>query len=164
MPDIVKHKVLEMNMNISFNLIRQEVERAVEIVILNDSMLICDGQERALSFRIGVYLTKLFSGWDVDSEYNRVEFDHVRKLNGLGGCSQPDLIIHKRGSLKLRNNLVWIEVKIKNNSIDEDVNVIKAFTSPTECERKVQYMYGLSLSFKPKLKYEWYTNGQSIEI
>jgi len=59
--------------------LKEIIRNAIGHIIVNDKMIIKEGQERALSNRLCMYLLKDFSGWDVDCEYNRVGFGQEPK-------------------------------------------------------------------------------------
>ena len=149
-------------MNFEFKSIEMCVERSIRKIILNDSFLIRDGQERALSIRVGVYLYQELSGWDVDCEYNKIESGNENKCDSSGGARLPDIIIHQRGRVEIENNLLWVEVKIFNNAINGDLKKISEFTARPSGDRKIQYRYGLSISFLPNLKLIWIKDGEPM--
>lgn len=89
-----------------------KVEEALNKLYEKDQYLIYSEEnnhvsERSITHKLGVYLTPLFEGYDVDCEYNRFgcEGKFVEKLNQN---VIPDIIIHKRGKC---NNFIAIEVK-----------------------------------------------------
>ena len=139
------------------------VENAIGKIILNDQILIRDGQEWALSNKLGMYLFQDFPGWHVDCEYNRTGFGDDPKRASDQGQKRPDIIIHRRGLLGTENNLLWVEVKIKNSNASDDIVKIKEFTSVPSGSRKIQYKYGLSISFIPKIQLTWIENGVEIQ-
>lgn len=89
--------------------------------------------ERAIVFRLGLYLVRLFKseGVDVDCEYNRNQFE-CKSLQGKK-YNYPDIIIHKRGSNKV--NLLVIEVKTPSgankNGLENDKSKLIGFTTET---------------------------------
>lgn len=147
--------------------VKRAVNEALRRFYLNDRYLIDhDVHERSLTFRLGFYLQRIFSGWDVDCEYNRnretlrhnkllscrckftPEFDcaHCTREAKTQCTVFPDIIIHRRGT---DCNLLVIEAK-KNpsdNSRDEDVDKINAYRE----ENTLHYRYGLFLNFKTEL-------------
>lgn len=131
----------------------------LDLIQINDQMIIRKGQELALSNKIGMYLSQKLPGWHVDCEYNRVGFNDGKKLASAGNKKRPDIIIHRRGHQDIDSNLLWIEVKVENISINDDVDKLKEFTSAPSGARKVQYLYGLSISFVPAIKLVWVKNG-----
>ena len=132
--------------------IKRTVNDALRTFYLNDLYLIeHDVHECALTFRLGFYLQNLFSGWDVDCEFNRDvgSPDGIKHLPDWKNDEQslkdiiPDIIIHRRGT---DCNLLVIEAK-KNASDkerDDDIDKIKAYRE----EKTLHYCYGLFLDFR----------------
>ena len=140
------------------------IDDAIRKIVVNDDLLIKKGQEWALSNKLGMYLFLCFPGWDVDCEYNRVGFENELKRNSTNEYKRPDVIIHKRGCPERENNLLWIEVKVKNSDTRDDIKKLKEFTSMPTGARKVQYKYGLSLSFVPEILTVWIENGTEKRV
>ena len=137
--------------------IKEKVIIALQCFYANDAYLIDKNvHERALTFRLGIYLQILFSSWDVDCEYNRnYQTAHNNKLLS-GRCDKeprfnckdcgdrrkctvfPDIIIHQRGT---DQNLLVIEAKCNADvqQIDNDKEKIKAYLD----EPTLRYQYGL---------------------
>lgn len=108
------------------------VERAAVEKILNEALALlrqCDAHllrydvsERAICFRLGLYLQHMFTAWDVDCEYNRDGHD-PKQLHILPRDQSileekkvsvfPDIIVHRRGTAE---NLLIVEVKKSNNN------------------------------------------------
>ena len=137
--------------------VKRAVNEALRRFYLNDRYLIDHNvNERSLTFRLGFYLQQIFSGWDVDCEYNR----NVAAGNGRKQLPDPDLpghalkdiypdiIIHKRG---MKRNLLLIEAK-KMNVTDDDRNADMARTKKSCSYKALGYRYGLFLEFKSSLK------------
>ena len=140
--------------------IKEKVIIALQCFYSNDAYLIDKNvHERALTFRLGMYLQILFSSWDVDCEYNKnIETFRTNKLlhirceqNGecrtcadIRSCTVfPDIIIHKRGTSE--NQLV-IEAKCNANKTQKnnDLEKLQAYLD----EPTLHYKYGLFIDFK----------------
>lgn len=153
--------------------LQQKVWQALDKLYERDKYLIINNinenvenhvGERAIVFRLGIYLEELlrydseFAKYNLDSEYNR-NIDKVKKLREHGNVVYPDLIIHKRGSND--DNLLVVEVKTWwNEDISEDIKRLKNFTDSTG---KYKYKFGLSITidkYEPKLI--WFENGVEI--
>ncbi|MFF0123828.1 hypothetical protein ACFYP7_31620 [Micromonospora arida] len=71
--------------------------------------------EWSCAFRIAVYLEqRVDPAWRVDSEYDRQGVDGQRKSRGLdahASTMRPDVVIHRRGSEDVRDNLLLLEIK-----------------------------------------------------
>lgn len=105
--------------------------------------------ERAIVFRLGIYIQRLMSRdtelkfYNLDNEYNRNGQDSKR-IPGFENGTLPDLIIHKRGSNK--DNKVIIECKTWwNNDIYADMQKLKEFIN---IRGKYKFKYGISIIFK----------------
>jgi len=144
-------------------LLQQIIENAIGKVLLNDNVLIQEGQELALSNRFAIYLYDQLHGWDVDCEYNRVCITGKQKSNSNNKTKRPDVIIHKRGLSGSENNLLWIELKIKNIKTNDDIIKLKEFTSKPQDGRCIQYKYGLSVSLLPSIITTWIQNGVELQ-
>lgn len=109
--------------------------------------------ERCLTFRLGDYLRNEFIGYDVDSEYNR----HLKNIKEIEGINVfPDLIIHKR--LKDEYNLLWIEIKKKQENCKNDIERLKKVTI-----NEYLYKYGAMIILeKQKPKVFYYKNGNEV--
>ena len=137
--------------------VKHAVNEALRLFYLNDLYLIRhDVHECALTFRLGLYLQQLFSGWDVDCEFNRncVVGNDPKRVHGWRNGDRsmknifPDIIIHRRGT---ECNLLVIEAKKKNaenqDKIDDTAKVGACIEEETLC-----YRYGLFLEFKTSLE------------
>ena len=131
--------------------VKRAVNDALRLFYLNDLYLIeHDVHECALTFRLGFYLQQIFTGWDVDCEFNRDigSEDGIKRIlvSDHGEKNRkdivPDIIIHKRGT---NYNLLLIEAK-KNAT---EKNRKKDIAKIESCiERKtLHYHYGLFLDF-----------------
>jgi hypothetical protein len=137
--------------------VKRAVNEALRRFYLNDRYLIDHNvNERSLTFRLGFYLQQIFSGWDVDCEFNRncvIGNDPKRVHDWRNGDRSmknisPDIIIHRRGT---DSNLLVIEAKKENSAkkdkIDDTAKVEACIEEETLC-----YRYGLFLDFKSSLK------------
>lgn len=147
-----------------FESLRIIIHDAIGKVVINDKLLIKKGQEWALSNKLGMYLFPYFPGWDVDCEYNRVGLEDELKRNSSNKFKRPDIIIHKRGCPERKDNLLWIEVKINNSDTRDDICKLMEFTLPPMGDRKIQYRYGLSVSFSPNITLVWIENGMEKQL
>ena len=127
----------------NLNDILDKVEEALNKLYEKDQYLIHSEEnnhvsERSITHKLGVYLTPLFEGYDVDCEYNRFgcEGKFVEKLNQN---VIPDIIIHKRGKC---NNFIAIEVKTwwNKSKVSADKDKLTELT-----KSKYNYKYGISL-------------------
>lgn len=132
--------------------VKHAVNEALRLFYLNDLYLIRhDVHECALTFRLGLYLQQLFSGWDVDCEFNRdiCADDGIKRIpirdHGRHKRKDivPDIIIHKRG---IDCNLLVIEAK-KNPTETDRVKDIAKIKSCLEAD-SLHYCYGLFLDFQ----------------
>lgn len=147
-----------------FTSLQRIIDDAIRKIVVNDDVLIKKGQEWALSNKLGMYLFPHFPGWDVDCEYNRVGFENELKRTSANDYKRPDVIIHKRGCPERKDNLLWIEVKVSNSDVKDDIEKLREFTSPPTGARKIQYKYGLSLSFVPNIITVWIENGTEKKV
>lgn len=108
------------------DLIESALDNAIAQLLRADSdIMIMDINERTISHRLANYLEPLFSGWNIDCEYNRNHDDpkrlNIRRRNIKSDDTEattvfPDIIIHRRGT---DENLVVIEMK-KTTSTESD--------------------------------------------
>jgi hypothetical protein len=149
---------------LNFKNVEKNLNFAIKKLIANDSFLLKhDVSERAITYKLALYLTPLFPGYDVDCEYNRnIEVDSGKKYirilkdiaDGYGLLHKdekdeefvyrdvyPDIIIHKRGHNK--DNLLIIEMKKSSSNIscEYDIEKLKRYTSP-EDENVLNYSFG----------------------
>jgi len=137
------------------------VEKALDILLKEDSYLLeHDVNERSITHKLAEYLQQMFSGYNVDCEYNRNGIDEYgddlrKKLNIPMENSHdfadteaktvfPDIIIHRRGSNN--NNLLVVEAK-KSTSTRPDIHdkeKLEAFS----------YRYQNALLKKPSYRYQ----------
>jgi hypothetical protein len=120
--------------------------------------------ERAIVFRLGIYLEEVFRSdsefakYNLDIEYNR-NIGQIKQLPEHNNRVYPDLIVHKRGSQEL--NILVIEIKTWwNQDISLDREKLNAFTDRSGIYK---YKFGLSITiekYNPKLI--WFENGGEI--
>jgi len=82
------------------------------------------------------------------------------KHDNAGNPTRPDITIHHRTKTEIRDNLLIIEIKIWDSTVD--FKKLKEFTSAPTDNRKFQYQYGLALSFMPKPNLNWFQKGRPI--
>ena len=150
----------------------EDVKRKVKICIIilfeNDRFLFeVECHERTISHKLAEYLQIVFPEWNVDCEYNRMEFDskrmHViedcskRKKKGEESLVFPDIIIHRRNT---KDNLLVIEIKKNDDSVC-DAEKLKEFT---DSNGDFSYKWGLFINFKstrePELK--WFKDKEQM--
>src|SRR5580692_5127612 len=96
-----------------------------------------DFGERALTHRLAVHIERLFLGWEVDCDYDRLGERTLRLPHGtivstddhLAKSIYPDIVVHQRA---IPNNLLAIEVrKAANHQPPEhDQHKLRALTDP----------------------------------
>jgi len=119
--------------------------------------------EWATAHRVATYLDNHFRDWHVDCEYNKANDSYDPKRNSTGDKKRPDIVIHRRGKVDKANNLLVIEIKMKQAGDANDLEKLKDFTSPPVGKRSFQYQLGMRLEFNP-VKYTWYKNGGEISL
>lgn len=120
--------------------VRDRVNRALLRLQTTDGELFSDGvNERALTFRLGLYLQQEFDDWTVDCEYNRYRQvpKQLRQLKGKtinrtkkSGRVSPDIIIHRRG--QNGPNLLVIEAKTSKTKRDHGWDYAKLYCYKSE--------------------------------
>ena len=134
--------------------LRRIVDEAIEDFNQRELFLIVNGlSERCICAKFASYIEKVMSNtnvtefiqyvidlksYNVDVEYNRtgdMECDqdgcYIKKLPNEKDIEKMivvDLIIHIRGENQYGSNLICIEMKKKNRSIDSDINRLKKLT------------------------------------
>lgn len=154
--------------------IENKVNKSIRLLLKNDSFLLENNvNERTISHKFAEYLQQEFKEWHVDCEYNR-NFDKPKELklpkNGINWDDTeaktvfPDIIVHIRNT---DNNLLVIEVKKSNSSVDEIIDKTKliAFTKDP-----YSYKFGLFIKFYvgkdfkknvfPSMR--WFKNGKEL--
>jgi hypothetical protein len=96
-----------------------------------------DFGERALTHRLAVHVERVFLGWEVDCDYDRLGDRTLRLPHGtivstddhLAKSIYPDIVVHQRA---IPNNLLAIEVrKAANHQPPEhDQQKLRALTDP----------------------------------
>jgi hypothetical protein len=120
--------------------------------------------ERTLTHRLAVHLEKLFAGWDVDCDYDRLGARTLRLPHGtivstddhLGKSIYPDIVVHQRA---IPNNLLAVEVRKAANHqpLDHDQQKLCALTDP---HLWFAYWIGLLLTLDRKnVRSEVYVSG-----
>ncbi len=126
------------------------IEKACKKIYKEDRYLINNHvNERAIVFRLGIYIQRLMSRdaelkfYNLDNEYNRNGRDSKR-IPGFENGTYPDLIIHKRGSNM--NNKIIIECKTDwNDDTYMDIRKLREFIN---IRGKYKYKYGISIIFR----------------
>ena len=93
--------------------------------------------ERALTHRLAVHVERMFLGWEVDCDYDRLGERTLRLPHGtiistddhLSKSIYPDIVVHQRA---IPNNLLAIEVRKSANHqpIEHDQHKLQALTDP----------------------------------
>ena len=129
--------------------IESKIEDALNEMTSNDKYLLEHNLgERCLAHRFAVHLAAVFSGWDVDCEYNR-KGDRLKEIPLSYECKEllrrtnrvvPDIIVHKRGDQG--PNLLAVEIKREGQPGEEcDLTKLHGYISD------IGYSYGLYVSF-----------------
>lgn len=158
--------------------VQQKVLQALDKLYETDKYLIRNNinendenhvSERAIVFRLGIYLEELlrcdseFAKYNLDSEYNR-NIDAKKQLPKRENGVYPDLILHKRGSND--DNILVIEIKTWWNKnykqrINEDKIKLQAFTdSAGEYKYKFGLLIIINYNCEPELI--WFKDGVEI--
>lgn len=139
------------------NEIKKLFYNSVADFLVNDKDMYKDCSERSKVHRIAHYLenyirnNKIFNGYVVDCEYNRVKINDKIDSKRLpkefhgddkhNGCFMPDLIVHKRNT---NENLLYCELKNKEES-DIDKEKISLLT---DGKFEIQYLIGATINFE----------------
>ncbi len=108
--------------------IANKIRVAIEQLFAQDAALFeVDANERSISHRLAVHLTRSFPEWDVDCEYNRKGHAPKKLLRGRrvdaadtdGGRVFPDIIVHRRNKPE---NLLVIEIKKSTSAVGDEVD------------------------------------------
>ena len=96
-----------------------------------------DFGERALTHRLAVHVERLFLGWEVDCDYDRLGERLLKLPHGtivstddhLAKSIYPDIVVHQR---KIPNNLLAIELRKASNHQppEHDQHKLRALTDP----------------------------------
>jgi hypothetical protein len=145
-----------------FQEINSHVRYAVTCLMeKDDDLLARDLSEWAIAHRLAVYLERSIGDpWHFDCEYNRQGPGFGSKEFPDGAKVRPDIIVHLRGSVRIEDNLLVIELK----KDEDDADWLKAceYTAPPTGRRQFQYQYGLALTLRPKPMGWWFQNGAAL--
>lgn len=169
------------------NKIKARVDSALAMLEEKDRFLLDhDVSERSITHKLATYLSELFSGYDVDCEYNsNVQSDSGKKyiylikekadklglLRDSDGDSEevlrnvyPDIIVHQRGVND--DNLLIVEVKKTSSQINSeyDHEKLARYTS-SDYGNELNYRYGAFIELGVKQKrgvnvVSWFYNGE----
>lgn len=121
--------------------VKEKLKTALDkLYRMDGSLLAWHCSERAIVFRLSMYLAQVFEaeGLDVDCEYNRSR-KSLKSLRGRA-CNFPDVIVHRRGTND--NNVLVVEVKtafhVKDEGLERDACKLRGFT----CEPPYFYRHG----------------------
>ncbi|MEN5408085.1 hypothetical protein [Aliarcobacter butzleri] len=113
--------------------IKTKIEQALMKLKDRDSILLeYNLNERTISHKLGIYIENIFTGYDVDCEYNRISsnckiLDMVPKKyvddDTKAITVYPDIIVHKRGNND--ENYIVIEIKKSTNNSPEEIDYDK---------------------------------------
>ena len=118
-----------------------ELEKVVEAIrefYAHEGFLLeKDLGERTLTHRLAVHLERIYSGWEVDCDYNRLG-ERLLKLphgsivstdDGLGKSIFPDIVVHRRA---VPENLLAIEISKETNHqpAEHDHHKLRGLTDP----------------------------------
>lgn len=121
-----------------------------------------DSSEWSIAHRLAVYLENEFPEWNVDCEYNRQGLDGDSKENSLGEKVRPDIVVHHRGCVEPKHNLLIIE--LKKNESNLDFGKACEYTKPPKGKRKFQYQFGFTLSVINGPTLNWFTDGEIMGL
>jgi hypothetical protein len=108
----------------------------------------------------------LFSGWDIDCDYNK-DGSIVKQLEGIKGCKaqkksdkiMPDIIVHKRNGSWHDANLLMVELKLNDECDVCDKRKLELFTRTGQ----FQYRLGLYINIDSgRFKRTWYQGGIQV--
>jgi hypothetical protein len=151
-----------------FNDLERILKQVIAQFYRNDSSLLADrapdsAHECSIAHRLAVYLETACPVWNIDCEYNRIGQNHNIKQNTEGKKIRPDVIVHHRDKLEIEHNLLAIEVKKAASDHDsKDIGKLQDLTAKPKGKRRVQYQYGLALSFVPNLSLRWFHEGEEL--
>jgi len=148
------------------------VRKALDKLLRMDTQLIdLDVNERSISHKLAEYLQKEFNEYNVDCEYNR-HLNLIKRIKIPSGDVYgddteaktifPDIIIHKRNSDE--NNLLVIEIKKSNNSINREFDKTK-LKLLTKANGDYRYTLGLFIEFNMNKKhpdFKCFEDGEEI--
>ncbi|MFW3340061.1 hypothetical protein ACN9JY_10010 [Aliarcobacter butzleri] len=110
--------------------IKTKIEQALKKLKDRDSILLeYNLNERTISHKLGIYIENIFTGYDVDCEYNRISSSCkildifpkkcVNNDDTKAITVYPDIIVHKRGNND--ENYIVIEIKKSTNNSPEEI-------------------------------------------
>jgi hypothetical protein len=120
--------------------------------------------ERSTAHRLAVHFDPLFTGWNVDCEYDR-DGQLQKALMGIAGCDNrkptdailPDIIVHHRQGHGRDNNLVVVEIKKHTPEDRCDTRKLELLTDPGG---HYQYQVGLYINIdNGGFDCTWYKDG-----
>ena len=92
-------------------------------------------------------------GYYADTEYNRMTYDKIKKV-WIGGSPTTvvcDLVVHSRGEVPDKDNLIAIEMKKSSSShhkkIEQDKSRLRSMTECTECRTSPGHVCGYQIGF-----------------
>ena len=110
--------------------------------------------ERCLMFRTAYYLQKVFEGYYVDCEFNKVGSEKSNTGNKMDIRNNrkmyTDIIVHKRDANQF-NNLICLELKRTKRGIDSDKQRLCDITDSNKNYINSKYRLGVLL-YLPKVK------------
>ena len=142
--------------------LKRLIDHSINLLYENDYYLIQNKvHERTIVFRFGLHFYKLlqetnnYSGYDLDSEYNKNRGECKKTVNFPKG-TYPDMILHKRGTNDF--NIMIIEFKTYlGRNINRDIAKLKDFTHPYQ---GYNYKLGVFIRFlKDTYEYVYINDG-----
>lgn len=150
----------------------------IELVNRDSKNIQRDVSERNLCARLAFYLesymqsSEVFEGYYADVEFNRKNGKKVKSFKD-GKAITVDLIVHSRGQIQDKDNLIAIEMKKKSsttkyeNAANNDRKRLELLTAvQNETEIYFGYQIGFFLEFDLKNKLinvEKYVSGKKLE-
>lgn len=165
------------------------IDAGINDFLMNDSYLIINNlNERTITHRLAISISKYFENFDVDCEYNgnivgeggkkRIKLlkeelairnlltRHENELESeiIERSVFPDIIIHKRGT---RDNLCIIEVKKSNSKVDFEYDHLKLsmYTRP-DFGNTLNYQLGIFIEFiisdYPSFELSYFKDGEQF--
>ena len=155
--EFIKYYVTRMDRK-ELDLVVQEALN--KLFAFDATLLQQDNSEWAVAHRLAVYLEQLLPGWNIDCEFNRQGDASEVKALTAGRRVRPDIIVHHRGQLDRKHNLLAIE--LKKTGSETDHAKIQEYTAQPTGERTFQYRYGLAIAFNDDCRMIWFENGIAI--
>lgn len=131
----------------------EQLVEAISLLLQNDIKLLqYDVNERSIAHRLAIYLERLFPGFDVDCEYNRMGL-HPKTLYSLsfeeqpgkssdGSLVYPDIVVHRRG--EATGNFLIVEIKKTTSSIEKDEHDFRKLRAYVD---ELKYRHALFIKF-----------------